>query len=83
MKHCVCAKLCPTFCDPMDCNLPGSSVYGILQARIPEWAAILFFRGFSWLRDQTHVSMFPALAYKFFTTNTIWKAKEERGDDGL
>ena len=29
-------------CDPMDCSLPGSSVYGILQARILEWVAISF-----------------------------------------
>ena len=28
---------CPTICDPMDCSLPGSSVHGILQARILEW----------------------------------------------
>ena len=27
-----------TLCDPMDCSLPGSSVYGILQARIPKWS---------------------------------------------
>ena len=31
---------CLTLCDPMDCNLPGSSVHGILQARILEWLAI-------------------------------------------
>ena len=37
---CVCAKslqLCPTLCVPMDCSPPGSSVHGILQARILEW----------------------------------------------
>ena len=42
---CVCvsaAQLCPTLCNPMDCSLPGSSVHGILQARILEWAAIAF-----------------------------------------
>ena len=33
-------QLCPTLCDPMDCSLPGSSVHGILQARILEWVAI-------------------------------------------
>ena len=33
---------CPTPCDPMDCSLPGSSDYGILQARILEWVAISF-----------------------------------------
>ena len=31
---------CPTLCDLMDCSLPGSSVHGILQARILEWVAI-------------------------------------------
>ena len=29
-------------CDPMDCSLPGSSVHGILQARILEWAVVSF-----------------------------------------
>ena len=33
------AQLCPTLCDPMNSNLPGSSVHGILQARILEWVA--------------------------------------------
>ena len=36
------AQSCPTLCDPMDCNLPGSSVHGIFQARILEWVAISF-----------------------------------------
>ena len=34
------AWLYPTLCDPMDCSLPGSSVHGIMQARILEWVAI-------------------------------------------
>ena len=34
------AQSCPTFCNPMDCSLPGSSVYGIFQARVLEWGAI-------------------------------------------
>ena len=33
---------CPTLSDPMDCSLPGSSVHGILQARVLEWVAIVF-----------------------------------------
>ena len=37
----------PTLCDPIDCSLPGSSVHGIFQARIPEWVAISFSRGSS------------------------------------
>ena len=35
-------QLCPTLWDPMDCSPPGSSVHGILQARILEWGAIPF-----------------------------------------
>ena len=50
------AKSCLTLCSPMDCSLPGSSVHGILQARIPEWVAISFSRGSSQFRDQTQVS---------------------------
>ena len=41
----VCAKLlhsCPPFGNPVDCNPPGSSVHGNLQARILEWVAISF-----------------------------------------
>ena len=38
-------------CDPMDCSLPGSSVHGIFQARVLEWVAISFSRGFSRSRD--------------------------------
>ena len=34
---CLAARLCPTLCDPLDCNLPGSSVHGLAQARILEW----------------------------------------------
>ena len=39
----------------MDCGLPGSSVHGILQARILKWAAISFSKGSSQPRDQTRV----------------------------
>ena len=39
------AQSCPTLCDPMDCSLPGSSLHGILQARVLEWVAISFSRG--------------------------------------
>ena len=37
------AQSCPTLSDPMDCSLPGSSVHGIFQARVLDWAAIAFF----------------------------------------
>ena len=45
-----------TLCHPMDCSPPGSSVHGILKARILEWVAIPFSREPSWPRDQTQVS---------------------------
>ena len=47
---------CLTLCDPMDCSQPGSSVHGILQARILEWVAISFSRGSSQPRGWTQVS---------------------------
>ena len=58
------AQSCPTLCDPMDCSLLGSSVHGILQARILERVAIRFSRGSSRPKDQTRVS---CVAGKFFT----------------
>ena len=64
------AQLCPTFCDPMDYSLPGSSVRGILQARILEWVAIPYSRGSSRPRDQTWVS---GIAGKIFT---VWATRE-------
>ena len=36
------AQPCLTLCNPMDCSLPGSSIHGILQARVLEWGAIAF-----------------------------------------
>ena len=46
------AQSCPTPSDPMDCSLPGSSVHGILQARILQWVVIPFSRGSSQPRDR-------------------------------
>ena len=56
---CMHAKLLqwpPTLCAPMDQSPPGSSVHGILQARILEWVAVSSCRGSSQPRDRTHVS---------------------------
>ena len=50
------AQSCPTLCYCVDCSQPGSSVHGILQARILEWVAISFSRGSSPPRDWTQVS---------------------------
>ena len=51
-----CAKSlqsCPTLCNPLDCSPPGSSVHGILQARILEWVSISSSRESSWPRKET------------------------------
>ena len=58
----------PTLCDPMDCNLPGSSVHGIFQARILEWVAILFSRGSSPPRDWTWISCIAGRFSTFYAT---------------
>ena len=52
---CVClvTQSCPTLCNPLDCSPPGSSVNGILQARILQWVAISFSTGSSQPRDHT------------------------------
>ena len=48
---------CQTLCHPMDCSPQGSSVHGILQARILEWVAMLSSRGSSRLGNQTHICL--------------------------
>ena len=64
------AQLCPILCDPMDYSLPGSSVHGILQARILEWVVISFSRGSFQPRNRTQVS---CTAGRFFT---LWATRE-------
>ena len=53
---------CPVLCNPTDCSPPGSSVHGILQARILEWVAIALSRESSQPRDQTQVSCIAGTA---------------------
>ena len=63
-------QLCLTLCNPMDYSPPGSSVHGILQARILEWVAVPFSRGSSWPSDWTWVS---CITGRFFT---IWATEK-------
>ena len=64
-KACVLVtQLYLTLWDPMDCSPPGSSVHGILQARMLEWVAVPFSRGSSWPRDLIWVF---SIAGRFFT----------------
>ena len=64
------AQSCPTLWNPMDCSSPGSSVHGILQARILEWVAIPFCRVSSQPRDWTQVSHISGRLF------TIWVTRE-------
>ena len=59
-------------CDPMDCSLSGSSIHGILQARVLEWVATASSRGSSWPRDRTPTSYISYIGW-FFTTSTTWR----------
>ena len=62
-KESEVTQSCPTFCDPVDWSLPGSSIHGIFQARVLEWVAISFSRGSSWPRDRTPV---PCIIWRRF-----------------
>ena len=63
-----------SLCNPMDCSPPGSSIHGILQARILEWVALPSSRESSRPRDQTQVSYTPELSGRFLTTSASWQA---------
>ena len=59
---------------PMDCSPPGSSVHGILQARILEWVAIPSCRGSFWPRHHTCIFYISCIGRWVFTTSTTWEA---------
>ena len=76
---CVCAltcahaqslQSCPT-CDPMDRSPPGSSVHGILQARLLEWVLMPSFRGSSRPRDGTCLSCIAGTFFTILTTRIM------------
>ena len=62
----------PTLCDPMDCNLPGSSVHRILQARILEWVAYPFSRRCSQPKNPTGFSCIVGRFFTSWATRTIF-----------
>ena len=73
-KLCVLSESCLTLCDPMDCNPPGSSVHGISQERILEWAAISFSRWSSQHRCQTCISRVSCIGRWILYPCTTWEA---------
>ena len=75
---------CPTPSDTMDCSLPGSSVHGIFQARVPEWLAIAFSRE----QDSTHIPHTHTHTTENYSGQSVSSAKAEKpssagGDNGL
>ena len=66
-------QLCLTPCNTMDRILPGSSIHGILQARILEWVAISFSKGSFQPRDRTWVSCIAGRCF------TAWATREAMG----
>ena len=72
------AQSCLTLCDPVDCSPPGSSIHGILQARILEWVAISFSRGSSPPRDRTQVSRISCRHFNLWATR---EAPRSRGKE--
>ena len=62
------ARSCPTLCDPVDCRPPGSSIHGLLQARMLAWVAVSFSRGSSQPRDQIPVSCTSGIFFTVWAT---------------
>ena len=69
---CSVAQSCPTLRDPMDCNPPGSSVHGILQARILEWVATSSSRGSSRLSNLCLLQLLRWRQTFFFLPLSHW-----------
>ena len=67
---CACAQSCLTLCD---CSLPGSSVHGNFEARIPGCVAISYSRGSSPPRDGTHVSYISCFVRQVLYHCTTWQ----------
>ena len=72
-RMCSVASVMSDSLQPMDCSPLGSSVHGILQARIPKWIAMPSSRGSSWSRNWAHISGISCIADRFFTH---WATRE-------
>ena len=75
VHSCSVTQSCPTLCDPMDCNPPGSSVHGISQARILEWGTISSSKESSWPSDQTQVSCITSVFFTIGVSLVVQMAK--------
>ena len=75
---CLVAQLCPTLCDPMDYSSPGSSLHGILQARILEWVATSSSRASAQPRGRTQVSHTAGGFFTIWATGG-WQGQKSSG----
>ena len=71
--HAQSLQSCPTLGNPMDCNSPGSSIHGILQARVLERAAISFSRGSSPPRDGACISCVSCIGWQVLHHCATWE----------
>ena len=72
------AQACPALCDHMDCSPPGSSVHGILQARILKWIAMPSSRGSSWPRGWICISCITGkFVTNWVTREALYKGNED------
>ena len=76
--HAKPLQSCPTLCDPVDCSLPGSSVPGILQARILEWVGRPTSKHLPDPVIKTASLTSPEVAGRFFTISATWESPIER-----
>ena len=78
LRPCVCvrAQSHTTLCDPIDYSLPGSSVHGILQARILQWVAISFSKGSSQPRDWSCISCGFCINWQIYLFINHWATLE-------
>ena len=87
VRACAIASVVSTLCDPMDCNSPGSSVRGVIQARIQELVVMPSSKGSSWPRDWTWVSyllqgqpiLFFPLAPRHGKPEASWRPVQSTG----
>ena len=73
VRACSVTELCLTLCNPVDCSPLGSSVHGILQARMLEWVSMPSSRGSSWPRDGTRVSCVSCTGRWVLYCCTTWR----------
>ena len=68
----------PSFCDTINCSLPGISAHGILQTKILEWISMPFSMGSSWSKDSAQVSYIAGQSFTFWATREALQLKKKK-----